>query len=278
MFAPREQRVLDQYFNEISRIPLLTPEEEVDLAQRIRSGDEEALDKLTRANLRFVVSVAKKYQGNGLLLTDLINEGNYGLMVAARRFDETRGFKFISYAIWWIRQAILSAITGEGRLVRLPHNRANTITKMRRARSRLYQMHERQPTPEEIAAEIGVPVDDVVLGMQLAAHHLSMDAPYSSAEEQTLLDVLPDNFSESPDEKLVDDSLKIELESVLNRLNEREAQVVRLYFGIGLEKPMTLDDISKEIGVSAERVRQIKERALRRLRWQFASQIPAPHE
>ncbi len=278
MYAPREQRVLDQYFNEISRIPLLTPEEEVELARRIRAGDEEALAQLTRANLRFVVSVAKKYQGNGLSLTDLINEGNYGLMVAAKRFDETRGFKFISYAIWWIRQAILSAITGEGRLVRLPHNRANTISKMRRARSRLYQLHERQPTPEEIAAEIGVPVEDVVLGMQLATHHLSMDAPFSEKEEQTLLDVLPDNHSELPDERLVDASLKVELENVLNRLHPREAKVVRQYFGIGMEKPMTLDEISESIGVSAERVRQIKERALRRIRWHYSSQIPAAYE
>ncbi|HET6567383.1 MAG TPA: RNA polymerase sigma factor RpoD/SigA [Rhodothermales bacterium] len=276
MIVPRDQRVLDQYFQEISRIPLLSPDEEVDLARRIHEGDEEALDALTRANLRFVVSVAKKYQGHGLSLTDLINEGNYGLMVAARRFDEKRGFKFISYAIWWIRQAILSAITGEGRLVRLPHNRASTITKMRRARSRLYQIHERQPTADEIAEEIGVSVDDVLLGMQYAAHHLSMDAPFAAEEEQTLLDVLPDEQSVSPDEALDGASVKIELEQVLNRLNPREAEVVRLYFGIDVEKALTLDEISKHIGVSAERVRQIKERALRRLRWQYVSHLPTP--
>lgn len=277
MHAPREQRVLDQYFQEIGSIPLLTPDDEVELARRIRAGDEEALAELTRANLRFVVSVAKKYQGHGLSLTDLINEGNYGLMVAARRFDETRGFKFISYAIWWIRQAILSAITGEGRLVRLPHNRASTITKMRRARARLYQLHERQPTAEEIAAEIDVSVEDVRLGMQYAAHHLSVDAPFADEEEQTLLDVLADEQSESPDEALDGASIKIELQHVLNRLNPREAEVVRLYYGIDIEKPMTLDEISQRIGVSAERVRQIKERALRRLRWQYVSHLPQPH-
>lgn len=274
-YAPREQRVLDQYFLEIGRIGLLTADEEVELARLIRQGDEDALERLTRANLRFVVTVAKKYQGHGLSLTDLINEGNYGLMVAARRFDETRGFKFISYAIWWIRQAILSAITGEGRLVRIPHNRSNTLTKVRRARTKLYQIHERQPTAEEIAEEIGVPVDDVRLGLLLAANHLSMDAPHDGEDEHTLLDLLPDQGAVSPDETLVGDSLRIEVGAVLGRLNAREAEIVRLYYGIDADRAHTLDEISAAVGVSAERVRQIKEKAIRRMRWQYAARLNA---
>jgi RNA polymerase primary sigma factor len=268
MYAPREQRVLDQYLKEISQIPLLEADEEVELARRIRLGDETALDQLTRANLRFVVSVAKKYQGHGLTLTDLINEGNYGLMIAARRFDETRGFKFISYAIWWIRQAIFNAITGQGRLVRLPHNRANTISRMRKSRARLYQLHERPPSAEEIAEDIGVTVDEVLMGMQYAAQHVSMDAPVGDEDDHTLLDVMADGGGESPDEPLVENSVRVEIENALNRLKPREAEIVRLYYGIGLEKSLTLDEISERVGISAERVRQLKERALRRLRWQ----------
>ncbi len=270
-----DNRALDQYLREISLIPLITVEEEVELARRVRAGDEEALTKLTEANLRFVVSVARKYQGYGLTLADLINEGNYGLMIAAKRFDETRGFKFISYAIWWVRQAILHAITDQGRLIRLPHNRSGAITKMNRASVRLYQKHQRAPRPEEIARELGVPVEEVRMSMQLAVRHMSIDAPVAGDAEQTYLDILCDPAPAAPDEELEDDSSADELERVLRRLDMREQNVLKLFFGIGYEQAYSLEEVGERLGLNAERVRLIKEKALHKLRWKYIPQMLA---
>lgn len=258
--------MLDQYLQEIGQIPLLTPADEVTLAQRIKQGDQEALHRLTRANLRFVVSVAKKYQGQGLTLADLINEGNYGLIKAAQRFDETRGFKFISYAVWWIRQAILQALAEQSRVVRLPLNRIGTISKIRKAGARLSQVHERQPNIEELAAELDVDVEKVREALQHTGRHLSMDAPFNDEDDNSLLDVLPDEEDTKPDETLIDESLKIDIERALSHLHEREAEITRLYFGIGREHPLTLEEIGQRFGLTRERVRQIKEKALRKLR------------
>lgn len=258
--------MLDQYLQEIGQIPLLTPAEEVTLAQRIKQGDQEALHRLTRANLRFVVSVAKKYQGQGLTLADLINEGNYGLIKAAQRFDETRGFKFISYAVWWIRQAILQALAEQSRVVRLPLNRIGTISKIRKAGARLAQVHERPPNIEELAAELDVDVEKVREALQHTGRHLSMDAPFNDEDDNSLLDVLPDEEDTAPDEILLDESLKIDIERALSQLHEREAEITRLYFGIGREHPLTLEEIGQRFGLTRERVRQIKEKALRKLR------------
>ena len=266
MYVPRQQRMLDQYLQEIGQIPLLVPEEEVKLARRIKEGDQDALHKLTRANLRFVVSVAKKYQGQGLTLADLINEGNYGLIKAAQRFDETRGFKFISYAVWWIRQAILQALAEQSRVVRLPLNRIGTISKIRKTSARLAQTHERQPNIEELAKELDVDVEKVREAMQHTGRHLSMDAPFNEDDDNSLLDVLPDDEDTSPDEALMDESLKIDIERALSLLHPREAEITRLYFGIGREHPLTLEEIGQRFGLTRERVRQIKEKALRKLR------------
>lgn len=266
MYVPRQQRMLDQYLQEIGQIPLLSPEKEVDLAQRIKMGDRRALHELTRANLRFVVSVAKKYQGQGLSLADLINEGNYGLIKAAQRFDETRGFKFISYAVWWIRQAILQALAEQSRVVRLPLNRIGTISKIRKTSAKLAQIHERAPNFDELAEELGVDVEKIREAMQHTGRHLSMDAPFNDDDENSLLDVLPHEDSVSPDETLMDESLKIDIERALSMLHPREAEITRLYFGIGREHPLTLEEIGQRFNLTRERVRQIKEKALRKLR------------
>ena len=266
MYVPRQQRMLDQYLQEIGQIQLLTPEEEVDLARRIKQGDQDALHKLTRANLRFVVSVAKKYQGQGLSLADLINEGNYGLIKAAQRFDETRGFKFISYAVWWIRHAILQALAEQSRVVRLPLNRIGTISKIRKMSARLAQEHERAPNIEELAKELDIDVEKVREAMQHTGRHLSMDAPFNDDDDNSLLDVLPDEEDIAPDEILLDESLKIDIERALSMLHPREAEITRLYFGIGREHPLTLEEIGQRFGLTRERVRQIKEKALRKLR------------
>ena len=266
MYVPRSQRMLDQYLQEIGQYQLLTPDEEVDLARRIKQGDQEALHKLTRANLRFVVSVAKKYQGQGLSLADLINEGNYGLIKAAQRFDETRGFKFISYAVWWIRQAILQALAEQSRVVRLPLNRIGTISKIRKTSARLAQKHERTPNLEELAEELDVDVEKVREAMQHTGRHLSMDAPFNEDDDNSLLDVLPDDEDAAPDDPLMDESLKIDIERALSMLHPREAEITRLYFGIGREHPLTLEEIGQRFNLTRERVRQIKEKALRKLR------------
>ncbi len=266
MYVPRRQRMLDQYLKEIGQIDLVTPAEEAELARRIKEGDEEALLKLTRANLRFVVSVAKKYQGQGLHLTDLINEGNYGLIKAAKRFDETRGFKFISYAVWWIRQSILQALAEQGRVVRLPLNRIGTISKIRKTSARLAQRNERKPNLEELANELGIDVEKVREAMQHSGRHLSMDAPFNEDDDNSLLDVLPSNDSVAPDETLLGESIKIDIEVALSNLHPREAEITRLYFGIGREHPLTLEEIGLRFDLTRERVRQIKEKALRKLR------------
>ncbi len=258
--------MLDQYLQEIGQIDLLKPEEEVDLARRIKEGDQEALHKLTRANLRFVVSVAKKYQGQGLSLADLINEGNYGLIKAAQRFDETRGFKFISYAVWWIRQAILQALAEQSRVVRLPLNRIGTISKIRKAGARLQQEHDRQPNIEELADELEIDVQKVREAMQHTSRHLSMDAPFNDEDDNSLLDVLPNEDGADPDDEMMSESVKIDIERALALLHPREAEITRLYFGVGREHPLTLEEIGQRFGLTRERVRQIKEKALRKLR------------
>lgn len=258
--------MLDQYLQEIGQIPLLSPAQEVDLARKIKDGDKHALHLLVRSNLRFVVSVAKKYQGQGLTLADLINEGNYGLIKAAQRFDETRGFKFISYAVWWIRQAILQALAEQSRVVRLPLNRIGTISKIRKAGARLAQTYERQPNLEELAADLGVDVEKVREAMQHTGRHLSVDAPFNEDDDNSLLDVLAGDDETPPDDILLDESLKIDIERALSHLHEREAEITRLYFGIGREHPLTLEEIGHRFGLTRERVRQIKEKALRKLR------------
>ncbi len=266
MYVPRQQRMLDQYLHEIGQIRLLIPQEEVDLARRIKQGDQDALHRLTQANLRFVVSVAKKYQGQGLSLTDLINEGNYGLIKAAQRFDETRGFKFISYAVWWIRQAILQALAEQSRVVRLPLNRISTISKIRKTSARLAQEHERAPNLEELANELEIDIEKVREAMQHTGRHLSMDAPFNDNDDNSLLDVLPSDEGISPDDSLLDESVKIDIERALSLLHAREAEITRLYFGIGREHPLTLEEIGQRFGLTRERVRQIKEKGLRKLR------------
>jgi RNA polymerase primary sigma factor len=266
MYIPRTQRMLDQYLLEIGQIPLLKAEDEVRLAQRIRAGDGEALHQLVRANLRFVVSVAKKYQGQGLTLSDLINEGNYGLIKAAQRFDETRGFKFISYAVWWVRQAILQALAEQSRVVRLPLNRIGTISKIRNASARLAQLHERPPNVDELAAELDISPEKVRDALKHTGRHLSMDAPFNEDDENSLLDVLESADEIMPDEALVGESIKADIERALGGLLPREAEVTRRYFGIGRETPMTLEEIGQEFDLTRERVRQIKEKALRKLR------------
>ncbi len=266
MSDSRQQRSLDQYLLEIGQIALVPPDEEASLARRIRTGDQEALIKLTRANLRFVVSVAKKYQGQGLHLNDLINEGNYGLIKAAKRFDETRGFKFISYAVWWIRQAILQALCEQSRVVRLPLNRIGTISKIRFSSARLAQEHGRSPTVEELATELDIDVEKVCDGIQHTGRSLSMDAPFNEDDNNSLLDVLYGDEGFTPDEALLDDSVKIDIAWALSLLKPREAEITRLYFGIGREHPMTLEEVGQRFNLTRERVRQIKEMAIRKLR------------
>jgi len=259
---------LEKYLQEIGETPLISPEEEVELARQIHEGNHEALEKLTRANLRFVVSIAKQYQNQGLSLDDLINEGNLGLMKAATRFDETRGFKFISYAVWWIRQSILQALAEQSRVVRLPLNRVGALNRIGKALSLLEQEFEREPTAEEIAAELDMSINDVNYALRIGGRHLSLDAPfyYGEDKDSSLLDLIEDRTSHAPDKDLLEESLKKELEHVLTSLTKREAEVIRLYFGLGLERPLTLEEIGERFQLTRERVRQIKEKAIHRLR------------
>ncbi|HUG41404.1 MAG TPA: sigma-70 family RNA polymerase sigma factor [Longimicrobiales bacterium] len=261
-----EESSLDQYLKEISAYKLLTREEEVTLAQRIRKGDQEALDKLVRSNLRFVVSVAKKYQNQGVALSDLINEGNLGLIRAAHKFDETKGIKFISYAVWWIRQAILQALAEQSRIVRVPLNRAGALHRIGKRSSMLLQELGREPTVEELADELDLSEDEVRRTLSLSQTHLSLDAPLTPGEDNRLLDYLPDQFSPGPDDETYDRALLDTVEEALETLKEREAKILRLYFGLDSQEPMTLEEIGSLLGITRERVRQIKEKALLRLR------------
>ena len=269
----RENASLDKYLLEIGRVDLISAEEEVDLARRIRDGDRVALEKLTKANLRFVVSVSKQYQNQGLSLPDLINEGNVGLIKAAERFDETRGFKFISYAVWWIRQSILQALAEQSRIVRLPLNKIGSINKINKMYALLEQSNERPPSAEEIAKELDMTVNDVKESMKNSGRHLSMDAPLVEGEDSNLYDVLRSGESPNPDRELIHESLQTEIERALETLTPREADVVRLYFGLGDQHPMTLEEIGETFDLTRERVRQIKEKAIRRLKHTSRSKI-----
>ena len=269
----RETASLDKYLQEIGKVDLITADEEVELAQRIKAGDQLALEKLTKANLRFVVSVAKQYQNQGLTLPDLINEGNLGLIKAAQRFDETRGFKFISYAVWWIRQSILQALAEQSRIVRLPLNKIGSINKINKMFAYLEQAHERPPSAEEIAKELDMTINDVKESMKNTGRHVSMDAPLVEGEDSNLYDVLCSGESPNPDRKLLHESLRTEIERALETLTPREADVVRLYFGLGDQHPMTLEEIGETFDLTRERVRQIKEKAIRRLKHTSRSKI-----
>ena len=269
----RETASLDKYLQEIGKVDLITADEEVELAQKIKAGDQKALEKLTKANLRFVVSVAKQYQNQGLTLPDLINEGNLGLIKAAQRFDETRGFKFISYAVWWIRQSILQALAEQSRIVRLPLNKIGSINKINNMYALLEQSNERPPSAEEIAKELDMTVNDVKESMKNSGRHLSMDAPLVEGEDSNLYDVLRSGESPNPDRELIHESLRTEIERSLETLTPREADVVRLYFGLGDQHPMTLEEIGETFDLTRERVRQIKEKAIRRLKHTSRSKI-----
>ena len=262
----RESKSLDKYLQDISKIDLINAQEEVELAQKIRAGDQQALEKLTTANLRFVVSVAKQYQNQGLTLPDLINEGNLGLVKAAKRFDETRGFKFISYAVWWIRQAILQALAEQARIVRLPLNKIGSINKINKAFSYLEQAHQRPPSPEEIAVELEMTVSEVKQSLKNSGRHLSMDAPLIDGESSSLYDVLDYGESPRPDHALMQSSLHTEITRALDTLSPREADVIKLFYGIGEQPPMTLAEIGLTFDLTRERVRQIREKAIRKLR------------
>ncbi len=262
----RESQSLDKYLQEIGKVDLLTPDEEVILAQKIRDGDQLALERLTKANLRFVVSVAKQYQNQGLSLGDLINEGNLGLIKAAQRFDETRGFKFISYAVWWIRQSILQALAEQSRIVRLPLNRVGSLNKISKTFSELEQKFEREPSPEELAEVLEVSTSEVVDTLKISGRHVSMDAPFVQGEENSLLDVLENDGEDKPDSGLINDSLRREVQRALSTLTQREADVITLYFGLNGEHALTLEEIGEKFNLTRERVRQIKEKAIRRLR------------
>ncbi|MBQ6228924.1 MAG: RNA polymerase sigma factor RpoD/SigA [Prevotella sp.] len=261
----RESASLDKYLQEIGHEELITVEEEVELAQRIRKGDRKALEKLTKANLRFVVSVAKQYQNKGLSLPDLINEGNLGLIKAAEKFDETRGFKFISYAVWWIRQSILQAIAEQSRIVRLPLNQVGSVNKINKIANRFEQEHERRPSADEIGDFVDLPEDKIEDALKVSTRHVSMDAPFSDSEENSLLDILPNNDSPDTDFELVMESLRNEINRALLTLNERERHIIEAFFGIN-QPEMTLEEIGEKFGLTRERVRQIKEKAIRRLR------------
>lgn len=269
----RESRSLDKYLQEIGKEELITAEEEVELARKIKQGDQIALEKLTRANLRFVVSVAKQYQNQGLTLPDLINEGNLGLIKAAQRFDETRGFKFISYAVWWIRQSILQAIAEHSRIVRLPLNQVGSLNKLNKAFSKLEQEYEREPTEEELATILDLPEDKVKDSISISGRHISMDAPLISGEESTLYDVMENRDSPKADKTLISESLQQEIERTLDTLSEREKEIIKLYFGIGMNHGLTIDEIGEKFDLTRERVRQIKEKALKRLRQSTRSKL-----
>ena len=268
----RESASLDKYLQEIGKEDLITVEEEVELAQRIRKGDQRALEKLTRANLRFVVSVAKQYQNQGLSLPDLINEGTLGLIKAAEKFDETRGFKFISYAVWWIRQSILQALAEQSRIVRLPLNQVGSLNKINKAFSRFEQEHERRPSPEELAETLDLPAEKVADTLRVSGRHISVDAPFVEGEDNSLLDVLVNDDSPVADKTLINESLSTEVERALATLTERERDIIRLFFGINCQE-MTLEEIGEKFGLTRERVRQIKEKAIRRLRHSSRSKL-----
>ena len=261
----RESASLDKYLQEIGHEDLISVEEEVELAQRIKKGDRKALEKLTKANLRFVVSVAKQYQNQGLSLPDLINEGNLGLIKAAEKFDETRGFKFISYAVWWIRQSILQAIAEQSRFIRVPLNQVGSVNKINRVLNKFEQEHERRPNIDEIAEKVDLPEDKIEEAMKISGHHVSMDAPFLDGEENSLLDVLPNEGAPPADNELVLESLRDEISRALATLNERERSIIEAFFGIN-QPEMTLEEIGDKYGLTRERVRQIKEKAIRRLR------------
>ncbi len=269
----RESQSLEKYLQEIGREGMITAEEEARLARLIREGDENALSKLTRANLRFVVSVAKQYQNQGLSLPDLINEGNVGLIKAASRFDETRGFKFISYAVWWIRQSILQAIAEQARIVRLPLNQVGSLRRINKVFSRLEQQYEREPSAEEIATLLEVPIEKIAETLRVPGKHVSMDAPFANSEEGTLLDVLENEDSPDADVSLMNESLQKEIDRSLSTLTERERDVIKLFFGLGEIHNFTLDEIGAKFDLTRERVRQIKEKALRRLRTQARNKL-----
>ena len=268
----RESASLDKYLQEIGKEDLITVEEEVELAQRIRKGDQEALERLTKANLRFVVSVAKQYQNQGLSLPDLINEGNLGLIKAAEKFDETRGFKFISYAVWWIRQSILQALAEQSRIVRLPLNQVGSLNKINKAFARFEQEHERVPSPEELAQELELPREKVTDTLRVAGRHISVDAPFADGEDNSLLDVLLNPDSPNADRGLINESLATEVDRALETLTERERDIIRYFFGIGCSE-MTLEEIGEKFDLTRERVRQIKEKAIRRLRHSSRSSL-----
>jgi len=269
----RESASLDKYLQEIGREELITAEQEVELAKRIKDGDQIALEKLTKANLRFVVSVAKQYQNQGLTLPDLINEGNLGLIKAAQRFDETRGFKFISYAVWWIRQSILQALAEQSRIVRLPLNQVGSLNKINKAFSRLEQAHEREPSPDELAKELDVSESKVLDTIKVSGRHVSMDAPFVSGEENSLIDVLENQDSPKADKSLLSESLQKEIERSLSTLTDKERDVVKYFFGIGMNHGLTLEEIGAKFDLTRERVRQIKEKAIRRLRHTSRSKL-----
>lgn len=269
----RESQSLEKYLQEIGKVDLLTPEEEVDLAKRIKQGDQIALEKLTKANLRFVVSVAKQYQNQGLSLSDLINEGNLGLIKAAKRFDETRGFKFISYAVWWIRQSILQALAEQSRIVRLPLNQVGSLNKIAKAYSKLEQEYEREPSPEELAKVLDIPTEKIADTMRVSGKHVSMDAPFVQGEDNSLVDVLENHDSPRADGSLMNESLQREIDRSLSTLTEREREVIKLFFGIGMPHGLTLEEIGAKFDLTRERVRQIKEKAIRRLRHKSRSRL-----
>jgi RNA polymerase primary sigma factor len=272
-FTNRENLSLEKYFQEIGKVELLTPEQEIELAIRMKKGDQSAMEVLTKANLRFVVSVAKQYQNQGLSLGDLINEGNLGLIKAARRFDETRGFKFISYAVWWIRQSILQALAEQSRIVRLPLNRIGAINRIGKAYSNLKQEFEREPSADEIAQSLEMDVDEISNTMKIYGKQVSVDAPFSFGDENSLLDVIQNDEMPAPDTELISESLKTEVKNVLTILPEREAEVIKLYFGLDGEYPMNLEEIGDKFNLTRERVRQIKEKAIRKLRHNSRSKI-----
>ena len=268
----RESASLDKYLQEIGKEELISVEEEVELAQRIKKGDKEALEKLTKANLRFVVSVAKQYQNQGLSLPDLINEGNLGLIKAAEKFDETRGFKFISYAVWWIRQSILQALAEQSRIVRLPLNQVGSLNKINKAFARFEQEHERTPSADELANELEIPKEKVTDTLRVAGRHISVDAPFADGEDNSLLDVLVNSDSPNADRGLINESLATEVERALEILTERERDIIRYFFGIGCSE-MTLEEIGEKFDLTRERVRQIKEKAIRKLRQSSRSNL-----